>query len=111
MLSGFYDVARAHHSPFEQAYYGTDESRFAEQGAISGLVASSIPCLFTVAEYDPHNFHYQAMLVVQDWFAAKQEWPRMLYLPDGNHMSAALGLGREGDPLSAELLAFIHKFG
>ena len=111
MLSGFYDVARAHHSPFENAYYGTDAGRFAEQGSLEGLIASSIPCLFTIAEYDPYNFQYQASLVVQDWFAAKKEWPRMLYLPDGNHMSAALAIGSEGDPLSAELAAFILKFG
>jgi acetyl esterase/lipase len=111
MLSGFYDVARAEHSPFENAYYGTDGSRFAGQSSLKGLIASSIPCLFTIAEYDPFNFQYQASLVVQDWFAAKREWPRMLYLPDGNHMTAALGIGREGDPLSAEIAAFIRRFG
>ena len=111
MLSGFYDVARANHSPFENAYYGTDASRFAEQSSLEGLIASAIPCLFTIAEYDPFNFQYQASLVVQDWFAAKREWPRMLYLPDGNHMTAALGIGRAGDPLSAEIAAFIRRFG
>ena len=111
MLSGLYDVKRAEHSPFEVAYYGTDASRFAEQSALAGLIASSIPCLFTIAEYDPFTFQSQAAMLVEDWFAAKREWPRMLYLPDGNHMSAALGIGRPGDPLSAEIAAFIHRFG
>ncbi|HTU10668.1 MAG TPA: alpha/beta hydrolase [Allosphingosinicella sp.] len=111
MLSGFYDPTRAEHSPFEHAYYGTDPSRFAAQNAIPGLVASAIPCLFTIAEYDAWHFQNQAALVVREWTAAKREWPRMLYLPDGNHMTAALGIGRAGDPLSAEIKAFIHKFG
>jgi acetyl esterase/lipase len=111
MLSGFYDVARAHHSPFETAYYGKDESCFPAQSSLGGLIASAIPCLFTIAEYDPYPFQYQAHLLVQDWFATKREWPRMIYLPDGNHMSAALGIGRDGDPLAAELKAFIRKFG
>lgn len=111
MLSGFYDVARADHSQFENAYYGTDASLFAEQSSLAGLIASDVPCLFTIAEYDAHHFQKQAALVVQDWFAVKGEWPRMLYLPDGNHMSAALGIGVAGDPLSAEIAAFIGKFG
>jgi len=111
MLSGLYDVARAQHSPFEQAYYGTDADRFADQSSLAGLIASPIPCLFTVAEFDPFPFQSQAAMLVEDWFAARKEWPRMLYLPDGNHMSAALGIGRPGDPLSAELAAFIHRFG
>lgn len=111
LLSGIYDVSRAQHSPFEEAYYGTDASRFAEQSSLAGLIASTIPCLFTIAEYDPPSFQGQAAMVVADWFAAKGEWPRMLYLPDGNHMSAALGLGRADDPLSLEIAAFIHKFG
>jgi triacylglycerol lipase len=110
LLSGLYDVTRLEHSPFEQAYYGTEESRFAEQSSLPGLIASDIPCLFTVAEYDPFAFQKQAALVVQDWFAAKGEWPRMLFLPDGNHMSAALGIGNAGDPLSEEIAAFIRKF-
>lgn len=111
MLSGLYDVPTLHHSQYEQAYYGTDRGRFAEQSSLPGLIASPIPCLFTVAEYDPPNFQQQAALVVERWFAARNEWPRMLYLPDGNHMSAALGIGREGDPLSAEIAAFIRKSG
>lgn len=111
MLSGLYDVTRAEHSPFEQAYYGTDAARFAEQSSLTGLIESSIPCLFTIAEYDPFTFQSQAAMLVEDWFAAKREWPRMLYLPDGNHMSAALGIGRPDDPLSDEIAAFIHRFG
>ena len=111
MLSGFYDVTRAQHSPFEEAYYGTDASRFSGQSSLAGLIASDIPCMFTIAEYDSFNFQSQAAMLVADWFAARGEWPRMLYLPDGNHMSAALGIGRPGDPLSAEIAAFIRKFG
>ncbi|MBL8552141.1 MAG: alpha/beta hydrolase [Hyphomonadaceae bacterium] len=111
MLSGFYDVVRAQHSKFENAYYGMDASRFAEQSSLRGLIESSIPLLFTVAEYDGPPFQNQAALLVQDWFEAKGSLPRMLYLPDGNHMSAALGIGTPGDPLAEEIAAFIRKFG
>jgi triacylglycerol lipase len=111
MLSGIYDVVRLEHGRFENAYYGTDPSRFVEQSSLSGLIATSIPCLFTVAEYDPPLFQRQAAVLVEDWLRAKDEWPRMVYLPDGNHMSAALALGSSEDGLGSELAAFIRKHG
>ena len=110
MLSGIYDISRLEHSPFETAYYGVDPSRFESQSSLSGLIAGDVPCVFTVAEYDGVDFQRQAALVVESWMATRGCWPRMLYLQDANHMSAALGLGCEGDLLSAELAAFIGKF-
>jgi len=110
MLSGIYDVARLKHSPFENAYYGTDSAKFAEQSSLGGLISSDVPCLFSVAEYDGTTFEQQALLLVQDWWREHERLPRMLYLPDANHMSPALGLGAGADPLSIEIEAFIHKF-
>jgi hypothetical protein len=37
-------------------------------------------------------------------------WPRILYLPDANHMSGAVNIGVKDDLLSSELLAFVEKF-
>lgn len=110
MLSGIYDLVQFPHSAFENAYFGTDSSRFAEQSPLAGLVESDVPCLFSVAEYDPAHFQQQAALLVQAWFERRREYPRMLYLPDGNHMSGILSLGRPDDALSAELSAFVRKF-
>jgi acetyl esterase/lipase len=110
MLSGIYDVVRLQHGPFENAHYGTDSSRFAEQSSLAGLIASHVPCLFTVAEYDPPPFQNQAAFLAEEWMRAKGVLPRLLYLPDGNHMSAALSIGT-GDALERDLAAFIRKYG
>jgi acetyl esterase/lipase len=110
MFSGIYDVVRLKHGPFENAYYGTDPSRFAEQSSLSGLIETEIPCLFTAAEYDPPLFQTQTALLAEAWFAAKSALPHLLYLPDGNHMSAALSIGT-GDALEGEIAAFIGKHG
>jgi acetyl esterase/lipase len=110
MLSGIYNVVRLQHGPFENAYYGTDPSRFAEQSSIQGLIETQVPCLFTAAEYDPPQFQTQAALLAEAWFTAKGALPHLFYLPDGNHMSAALSIGT-GDALESELAAFIGKHG
>lgn len=110
MLSGIYDVVRLRHSPFENAYYGTDASLFPSQSSLPGLIETQVPCLFSIAEYDPAGFQGQAAMLVADWFARNGEWPHMLYLPDGNHMTGALGIGGKNDWLSSELSAFIRKY-
>jgi acetyl esterase/lipase len=111
MLSGIYDVVRLEHGPFENAYYGADPARFSDQSSLAGLIATKIPCLFTVAEYDPPLFQHQAALLAEDWFRAKRVLPRLLFLPDGNHMTAALSLGSSEDNLGGELAAFVRKSG
>jgi triacylglycerol lipase len=110
MLSGIYNVERLQHGPFENAYYGTDPSRFAEQSSLIGLIETQVPCLFTAAEYDPPQFQTQAALLAEAWFTAKSALPHLLYLPDGNHMSAALSIGT-GDALEGEIAAFMGKHG
>lgn len=111
MLSGMYDIDRLEHGPFENAHYGTDTSRFKEQSSHEGLISSKISCLFTISEYDPPKFQEQALIIVQDWFKANGKWPRMLYLPDTNHMTGVLGIGTKNDALSDELSAFIKRSG
>lgn len=109
MLSGLYDVEAVEHTPLESAHYGTDTSRFAQMSSLPGLVESAIPCLFSVAEYEPEKFQRQALLLVQRWFARHGALPRMLYLPDHNHMSPAQSVGRADDLLTREIGAFITK--
>lgn len=110
MFSGLYDVTTLHKGPLDLHYYGSDETLAERQSALPGLIASDVPMLFTVAEHDPPNFQQQAAILVERWFAAKQTLPRMLYLPDANHMSAALGIGGADTFLAPEIAAFIKRF-
>lgn len=107
MLSGLYDLVSLQHGPFERAYFGDDPRRFESQSPLAGLLESDVPCLFTVAEYDGAVFQQQAVRLVQAWWEKRGRWPRLLFLPDENHMSPALRIGHPEDFLSSELLAFI----
>lgn len=110
MFSGLYDVTTLNKGPVELHYYGDDESMAERQSALAGLIASQVPMLFTVAEHDPLNFQKQAAVLVERWFAAKQAFPRMIYMPDTNHLSAALGIGGADRLLAPEITAFIERF-
>lgn len=110
MFSGLYDVTTLHKGPLELHYYGADDSLAEEQSALPGLIASEVPMLFTVAEHDPLNFQRQAAALVEHWFAAKRSYPRMIYMPDANHLSAALAIGGADRLLAPEIAAFIERF-
>lgn len=110
MLSGIYDLATFPPGPMEAAYYGTDTAGYAAKSSLAGLLKSSVPCLFSVAEYDPEKFQQQAALLIARWFAERDVLPRVLYLSDHNHMSPALSIGRQNDRLSRELQEFIARY-
>jgi triacylglycerol lipase len=111
LLSGLYDLTRLQHSQFEQAYFGLDEKRFAEQSSLEGLLNSKIPCLFTVSELDPESFQTQAAYLVAAKVAEKGVWPRMLFLAGQNHISPIYQLTLPGDRLGGEINQFIAQVG
>lgn len=110
MFSGLYDVITLDKGPMDLQYYGNDDGRNEQQSALAGLIASEVPMLFTVAEHDPLTFQKQAATLVEHWFAAKKAFPRMIHMPDTNHLSAALGIGGVDRLLAPEIIAFIERF-
>lgn len=111
MLSGLYDVTSLAKGPLELQYFGTDDAMSVRQSSLDGLIASPVPMLFTVAEHDPPTFQKQAALLVERWFAAKGALPRLLCLPDANHMTGALAIGGSADlGLGREISAFVTRF-
>jgi triacylglycerol lipase len=107
MISGVYDVASVRRGSFEEAYYGQDGVRFAEQSTLAGLVSTSIPCLYSLSEFDPPNFQQQAFALVRAHVTATGRWPRLLYLPDHNHLSSVLQIGSPVDTLGPDLKVFV----
>lgn len=110
LFSGIYDVRTLNMGPMDVQYFGQDSSRAMQQSSLSGLVASDVPMLFTVAEHDPFKFQQQAAVLTEAWFAAKQQFPRMIHMQDTNHLSAALAIGGNDDRLEPEITAFIARF-
>lgn len=109
MLSGIYDLEVLDHGPFENAYFGTDASLFAQRSPVHALATTRLPCLFTVAELDPERFQRQADRMVQATLNARGDWPRMHYLAGHNHLSPVQILGTEGDEVGPILARFIAE--
>jgi arylformamidase len=108
LVSGIYDVARADRNPFQAAYYGEDASRFQEQSTLARLAETSLPCFYSVSEFDPPDFQRQAAWLVEAYTAHQGRWPRLVQLTGHNHLSSVLQIGSAVDTLGPELLRFIH---
>lgn len=108
MASGVYDVARADRNPFQAAYYGQDPSRFVRQSSLAKLAQSTLPCFYTVSEFDPPDFQRQVAWLVEAYTTRQGRWPRMMQLQGHNHLSSVLQIGSAVDTLGPELLQFIR---
>ncbi len=109
MISGLYDVARADRNSFNAAYYGEDATRWPEQSTLKKLAETSVPCLYTVSQFDPPEFQRQAAWLVEAHTTRNGRWPRLIQLTDHNHLSSVLQIGSAMDTLGPELLRFIHR--
>lgn len=109
LLSGLYDVPSAARNPCQDAYFGTDPSRFAAQSSIDGLAATSVPCLFTVSENDPADFQRQAALLVSRRVDTKGKWPDFHWLEGHNHISPVLQIHSSVDALGPVLARFVAR--
>lgn len=109
LLSGHYDLTAFEHTSFESQYFGTNATRFAAQSSFEGLLETSVPCLFGVAELEPPLFHQQALQLAQAYVTRKGTWPRLLTFPGHNHISSILQLGAPGDTLGRDLGNFIVR--
>jgi acetyl esterase/lipase len=108
MVSGLYDVARADRNPFQAAYYGEDATRWPEQSTLGKLAETSLPCFYTVSEFDPPDFQRQAAWLVEAHTTRQGRWPRLMQLAGHNHLSSVLQIGSPVDTLGPELLRFIR---
>ena len=109
MVSGIYDLDLAERDRFKPAYYGEDDSVWRDASSLGGLVAASLPMLFTVSELDPPDFQKQAAALVSAWVAAKGHWPRILPLAGHNHISSCSQLGGAVDSLGPQLAGFMRR--
>ncbi len=109
MFSGVYDVENADRSGLHDAYYGADTARWKSQSAVAGLVATPVPCLYTISELDPPQFHRQLAVVYNAFATTRGCSPEVLYLNHHNHVSSVMQLGADIDSLGASLAAFVRR--
>ncbi|MEO0061667.1 MAG: Phenmedipham hydrolase [Pseudomonadota bacterium] len=107
MLSGIFDTKTCQPNDFHRAYYGDDPRGWGPASSMAGLVASPVPLLFTLAEFDPEDFQRQAAQLVQEWTTAKGRFPDLHYLTGHNHLSPAVSIGSDVDDVERLLAGFI----
>jgi acetyl esterase/lipase len=106
LSSGIYDPT-ALWGEVSTAYYGEDATAWPEMAARPGLAASELPIMLLVAEFDPPDFHRQAVLVAADFVERHQRLPRLVIGEGHNHFSSPAHYGTADDALSSEVARFI----
>jgi len=107
LVSGIYDVASAEPNQFQAAYYGADPAAYPATSTMEGLVATQVPLLVAVSEFDPLDFQMQAATLVARYVAAHKAFPRLHWLGGHNHLSPVLEIGTEGSDLERYIRDFI----
>jgi len=109
LMSGIYDTTTCHPNDFAKAYYGDDQAGWGAASCVAGLLASPVPIQFSVAEFDPEDFHRQAGQIVTDWVRAKGVYPEMHFLAGHNHLSPALSIGSDVRDSEAMVSGFVRR--
>ncbi|VTU13209.1 Carboxylesterase NlhH [Variovorax sp. SRS16] len=92
LLSGYY-VVKPPLSPGQQAYFGTDASRFVERSPATHVASNAVPVLLSLAEFDPPQIAQQTLEFAAALTASRGACPAMHWLAGHNHVSSALSLG------------------
>ena len=107
LISGILDLSTQPANQYTEAYFGGDTAAIAEAATINGLVASPVPLLFTLSEFDPPDFQDQAMQLAQAWHQKKRSYPPVVYLAGHNHISPAQSIGSSEDHLARYIKDFV----
>jgi arylformamidase len=106
LSSGIYDPT-ALWGAVSTAYYGDDAAAWPKMASRPGLVASDLPFLLLVAEFDPPDFHRQAVLVASDFVERRERLPLLARGDGHNHFSSPAHYGSVDDAFSNEVARFI----
>jgi triacylglycerol lipase len=107
MVSGVYDPTTPAPNPFSAAYYGEDPATRSAARLTAGLLASPVPLLFTVSEFDARDFQDQAAQLTQAWHQDKGVYPPLEFLAGHNHLSPAQAIGSAEDDLGPRIASFV----
>lgn len=91
-------------------YYGDDRSLQEQTLAIDRLGATRVPLLLAYAQHDPQPYVDFARAVESELCTAwsRRNCPRMVYLPDHNHLSEGASVGSVDESLSGPVLQWLR---
>lgn len=93
LISGEYRVSKANASaPNVAAYFGQDESQFANRSPITHVGQGKVPLFLAVAEFDPPFLFTPTMELAAEVCRRDGKCPRLIWLKGHNHISEAASL-------------------
>jgi triacylglycerol lipase len=107
LLSGIYEARAARPGEPEHAYYGPDPGP--DTAALPGLLSSTLPLLFSVAERDGPAFHAAAASLTRAWLDRHGTMPNLVWVEGHNHMSSIGSLTIDEPALGIPLARFIDR--
>jgi acetyl esterase/lipase len=107
LLSGIYVIRDPAPGEPEYVYYGPNPGP--EVSSLSGLLDTTVPLLFSVAERDPARFQREAAGVVSAWLSRHGTVPDLVWVEGHNHMSTIASLTVDEPALGTALARFIER--
>ena len=106
IVSGFYDYEILNATSTFFQYHGNDKAKYVQHSPLPGLIASRVPMLFAVAQFDTPDFVQQAELL-RKGFCNAGRCQRIVMLTGHSHMSEIYSINTADTKLSNEILEFI----
>jgi triacylglycerol lipase len=99
--SGYYDFAAMGGHETIVPYFGEGAERFS---SLEGVVASGVPVVVTVGEFEQQKYQEQALLLATALFRRNGEMPKFIIHAGHNHYTSVMGMGLDGnDPILAAI--------
>ena len=108
LSSGIYDPSLLEGDPYE-AYFGSDVAMRETRSAIRGLAESDVELLFVVAQFDPPDFHRQAIAAMAAYTEVHGHLPGFVLGVGHNHFSSPAHYGTPDRELSSVVARFLHR--
>jgi acetyl esterase/lipase len=102
-----YDLTTEPPNEGRTAYYGADPAKYAERSAMAGLIKTSIPFMFSVAELDPPSIADQFVRFKETLCKSEHGCVRSITLPKHSHMSESYSINTADKQLSNQILEFV----
>jgi len=113
LMSGQYDYTLFEPPPNVRAYIGDAPDAQRTASSVAGLVASRLPVLIVISEFDPPPFHKQAQQLANAIYERDGRCANFQYLPRHNHLSQISHLNAadiEDNVLSDRLAEFVRVY-
>jgi triacylglycerol lipase len=95
----------------QRAYFGADDSKWGQYSSLPGLVATDLPLLISISEYDPPVFEAQALKLVTALVEKNGEMPRFVRLMGHNHFTSDLHFNSGDDDFGRQIQRFVADQG